>query len=190
MSKNVDLLFYFLRTGIKRSQSLPSQYRCQVNTIALSWWRVIRLRRLVFLICWKTTGKQMVVYHFEFTVLRCSSGTIATCPEFPKKTYDHLLGSASCASNFCRIWLILKHPYSLLLFTFGLIRLNPLFYLSRCHRRVSKHRDRIFAAFLSTNRHEPCFFSNWQIVWDPTQKNFFYSQMFMQYRMYAGSTNA
>ena len=31
------------------------------------------------------------------------------------------------ASNFCWIWLILKHPYSQLLFTFGLIRVNPLF---------------------------------------------------------------
>ena len=31
---------------------------------------------------------------------------------------------------------------------------------SRCHRRVSKHRDRIFGAFLSTNRYEP-FFEQW-----------------------------
>ena len=33
----------------------------------------------------KTTGKQMVVYHSELTILRCSGGTIATCPVFPKK---------------------------------------------------------------------------------------------------------
>ena len=52
---------------------------------ALSWWRVIRPRRLVFLIYWKITGKQMVVYHLELTVLRCFSGTIATCPVFPRK---------------------------------------------------------------------------------------------------------
>ena len=50
-----------------------------VCELALSWWRVIRLRRLVFLISWKTTGKQMVVYHSKLTVLCCSSGTIATC---------------------------------------------------------------------------------------------------------------
>ena len=53
--------------------------------LALSWWVVIRLRRLVFLISCKTTGKQMVVYHSELTVLRYSSGTIATCPGFSKK---------------------------------------------------------------------------------------------------------
>ena len=28
---------------------------------------------------------------------------------------------------------------------------------SRCHRRVSKYRGRIFGGFLSTNRHEPFF---------------------------------
>ena len=44
--------------------------------LTLSWWRVIRLRRLVFLISWKTTGKQTIVYHSELTVLRYSNGTI------------------------------------------------------------------------------------------------------------------
>ena len=53
--------------------------------LALSWWRVIRLQRLVFLISCKTTGKQMFVYHTELIVLHGSSGTIATCPVFPKK---------------------------------------------------------------------------------------------------------
>ena len=53
--------------------------------LALSWWRVIRLRWLILLISWTTTGKLMVVYHSELTVLRCSSGTIGTCPVFPKK---------------------------------------------------------------------------------------------------------
>ena len=32
----------------------------------------------------KDNWQQMVVYHAELTVLRCSSGTIATCPVFPK----------------------------------------------------------------------------------------------------------
>ena len=59
--------------------------------------------------------------------LCCSSVTIATCPVFPKNTGNHFLGSALCASNFCWIWLILKYQYSRLLFTFGLIRLNPRF---------------------------------------------------------------
>ena len=29
--------------------------------------------------------KQMILYYSELTVLRCSSGTIAICPVFPKK---------------------------------------------------------------------------------------------------------
>ena len=34
------------------------------------------------------------------------------------------------------------------------MRKSTIHHLSRCHRRVSKHRDRIFEAFLSTNRHK------------------------------------
>ena len=47
---------------------------------------------------------------------------------FTKKTGDHLLGSAPCADNFFSwIWLILKQPYSQLLFPFGLKRVNSRF---------------------------------------------------------------
>ena len=99
--------------------------------LALSWWIVIRLRRLIFLISCEKTGKQMVVYHSELNVMHYSSGTIAPRPVFPKKTGDYLLGSAMCASNFCCIWLILKYPYSRLLFTFGLMLVNPWFIT--CH---------------------------------------------------------
>ena len=67
---------------------------------------------------WQTNG---CVPYSELTVLCCSK----------KKTDDHLLGSVACASNFCWIWLILKHPYSQRLFTFGLIRVNPRFII--CH---------------------------------------------------------
>ena len=102
VSKNVELSFYFLHTGIKRSPfGAKSGLYCRwlrksmlwvlknavvwaaVWELALSWWRVIRFRRLVFLISWKTTGKQMVVYYSELTVLLYSSGTIATCQVFP-----------------------------------------------------------------------------------------------------------
>ena len=72
-----------------------------------------------------------------------------------EKTGNHLLGRAACASNFCWIWHSLKHPYSLLLFSFRLIRVNPQFIT--CHRRVSKYRYRMVGAFLWTNRHEPFF---------------------------------
>ena len=122
--------------------------------LKLLWWRVIRLRRLVFLISWRTIGKQMVVHHSELTVLPSSS----------EKTGDHLLGCASCASNFCWIWLILKHPYNRLLFTFGLMSVNPKF---RSYAIV------FLEHFLQT-----------------TRTNFFDGQMFMQYWMYAGPTHA
>ena len=68
----------------------------------------------------------MVVYHSELTVLLCSSDTIAICPVCPKKG-DNLHGNASSGSNFCWISLILKDSYTRLLFTFGLIRVNPWF---------------------------------------------------------------
>ena len=37
-------------------------------------------------------------------------------------------------------------------------RKSTIHHLLGCHRRVSKHRNRIFVVFLSTNRHEPFFF--------------------------------
>ena len=50
-----------------------------------------------------------------------------------------MLGSASCASNFCWIWLILKHSHSRLLFTFGLILVNPRFIT--CHDIIDVFRS-------------------------------------------------
>ena len=148
--------------------------------LPLSWWRAICLQRLVFLISWKTTGKQIVVFHSELTVLRCSSGTIATCPVFPKKTGDHLLRSALC----------LKHLYSWLLFIFGLLDVNPRFIT--CHDVTDVFRSTaiVFLEHFFRRIDTSLFFSDWKIVWDPTRTNFFDSQMFMQYWMYAGPTNA
>ena len=53
--------------------------------LALSWWRMIRLFFCFFRISPMTSGKQMVVYHSELTVLRFSSTTDATWPLMPKK---------------------------------------------------------------------------------------------------------
>ena len=141
--------------------------------LTLSWWRVIRLRRLVFLISCKATGKQMIVYHSELTVLHCSSGTIAICPVFPKKLAIIFLGSASCASNFCWIWPILKDPHSRLLFTFGLIRLNPQFII--CHDVIDVFRSTaiVFLEHFFPPIDMNLFLSNWQIVWNLTRTNFF-----------------
>ena len=56
-----------------------------------------------------------------------------------EKTGDNLLGSASYANNFCWIWFILKHPYSRMLFTFGLMRINPRFIT--CHDVIDVFRS-------------------------------------------------
>ena len=76
----------------------------------------------------------MVVHHSELIVLRCSSGTIATYPVFPKKkkrainclevlrARSTFIGLSS-SSNTHTVYF--HHP-------------------SRCHRCVSNHRDRIF----------------------------------------------
>ena len=53
--------------------------------IALSWWTMIRLLLFVYRISPKTLGKQIVVFHSELTVLRCSSGTVANWPVLAKK---------------------------------------------------------------------------------------------------------
>ena len=201
MSKNVDLSFYFLSTGKK------DVIRCHVRTIRrmmhqidvlsaqkcsclsrcvrarIVWWRVLRLRRLVFLISWKITGKQMIMYHLELTVLCCSSGTIATCPVFLKKKlsfawkcfvrkqllldFDHLETTIQTTAVYFR-----AHK-----------RKSTIHQLSQCHRRVSKHRDHIFGAFLSTNRHEPFFEGLTNCV------GFNANKYFWQFWMYGGPTN-
>ena len=131
----------------------------------LSWWRVTRLRRLAFPISWKMTGKQMFVYQWsELTVLR---GTNAKCPVSPqskkKNNNKKTRRSFACICFVCEQLLLdlahLKTPIqSTAVFCFGLIRINPRFItMSRCHRCVSKNRDHIFGAFLSTNRHETFF---------------------------------
>ena len=101
-----------------------------------------------FLISWNSTGKQMVVYHSQLTLLRYSNGTNAK----EEKKGDHLLGSASCASNFCWIWLILKYPYSRLLFARNLwfIRVNPRFITSHDIIDVFRRTAIVF-------RHKPFF---------------------------------
>ena len=53
---------------------------------------------------------------------------------FSEKIDDYLLGSDSCASSLCWIWFVLKHAYSRLLFTFGLICVNKRFIT--CHDDV------------------------------------------------------
>ena len=51
--------------------------------LALPWWTLIRLLLIVFRISPKILG--ILVYQSEFTVPRCSSGTVATWPVLQKK---------------------------------------------------------------------------------------------------------
>ena len=185
MEKRWPLIF-FLRTGIKRRHSVPSQdykvddksnqcFECSKMQLALSWWKVIRLRRLVggfpdFLEDnWKTNS--CVPLKIDCSALfywyECNMSS------FSEKTGDHLLGSTSYASNFCWIWLILKHPYSRLLFTFGLIRLNPRFIT--CHDVIDVFEVPwwYFWSISFDQSTRPCFSNGWQIVWDPTRIIFF-----------------
>ena len=147
--------------------------------LALSWWRVIRLRRLVFLISWKTTGKQMVVYHSKLTVLRCSSGTIAACPVFPKKQVNRWLEVLCARATFVGFgssWNAHTGPYP-----YGLIRVNLRFIT--CHDVIDLFRSTaiVFLEHFFRPIDTRLFLSDWQIVWHPMRRKFFDSQMFMRY---------
>ena len=198
VSKNVDLSFYFLRTEIKRSHSVPSQdymmddssnrrFECAQKCSCLS--RCVRAHIVVvksdpssavgfpdFLEGnWQTNG--CVLLRIDCSVLFVWYG--CNMSSFSEKSGAHLLGSASCASNFSWIWLIWKHPYSWTAVYFRPhTRKSTIHHLSRCHRRVSKHPDRVFGSFLwpiDTS----LILIDWQIVWNPTRTNFFDSQMFI-----------
>ena len=132
-----------------------------------SWWGVIRLRRLVSLISEETTGKQMVAYNLKLIVLYCSSGRIATCPVFPKKTGDHLLGNALCVSNFC--WIENWSTYTVDCCICILV--NPRFIT--CHDVIDMFRSTVIVFFEHLFRpiETSLFLSDWQIVWDSTRRN-------------------
>ena len=83
----------------------------------------------------------MVAYHTELSVLRCYSDMVATCPVFPKSR-EPFGWKCFVREQFLLASLHLKTPKSRLLFIFGLIHI-----MSRCRRRVSKHRYRIFLYF-------------------------------------------
>lgn len=95
-TKIVDPAFFSWCVGIKRSHWVPSQ-GCTADDPSIRrfgrskrrWFEpmctMIRLLLLVFRISSKISGKQMVVYHSELIILRCSSRTVATWPVLPKK---------------------------------------------------------------------------------------------------------
>lgn len=76
-----------------------------------------------------------------------------------EKTGDHLFRSTSCTTNICWIWLVLKHSYSTLLFTFPLIGIEPLFFTFyiKSYKCVLQYPFYIFWTFVCTSRHEHLF---------------------------------
>ena len=61
---------------------------------------------------------------------------------------------------------------------------STIHHLSRCHRRVTKYRDRILGAI------DTCLFLSGKLCGIQCEQIFFGSQMFMQCLMYAGPSNA
>ena len=178
--QNVDLSFYFFRKGIKRSHSaddssnrcfecskmLLFEPMCESSHCRCEEWSVFDVGFPDFLEDnWQTNG--CVPLRIDCSALflwyDCDMSS------FSEKTGDHLLGSDSCASNFCWIWLILRDPYSRVLFTFGLIRVNPLFIT--CHDVIDVFQSTAIVFLEHFLR--PICTSDWQIVWDPTRTNFF-----------------
>ena len=100
----------------------------------------------------------MVVYHLELTVLRCSSGTIATGPVFPKKAKgkcfvcEHFLLDLAHLETYIQSTAVYFRAHT---------RKSTIDHLSRCHRRVSKHSDRILE-LLFRPIDTSLFLSDWQ----------------------------
>ena len=125
-----------------------------------------------------TVGKQIMVYHLEFTVQLCSSGTVATWPALPKKQglkafalkcFFHKQLSLDMACARRPTW-----------WTVALFRAHT-------HRSMIRHLWRSFEA-------SPSYFSNismhqsirafFERLRDSARTKVFYGPMFMQYQMY------
>ena len=90
LTKIVDHVFFLGCYGVWPINSTfwpvkKAQVWVHVRELALTSWTMIRILLFIFRISPRTLGKQIVVSHSEFTVQRCSSGTVATWPALPKK---------------------------------------------------------------------------------------------------------
>ena len=76
--------------------------------LALSWWTMIRLLLVVFRISPQMLGKQILVYHLELTVPRCSSGHMTSFAE----EIDHHLHRSDFSTNYFRwSWLVFEDQH-------------------------------------------------------------------------------
>ena len=96
---------------------------------------------LVFLISPKTSGKQMVVYHSEMTVLRRTNDKVATCPVFPKKQATICF---VCEQLLLELAHFERPIQSTGVYFRSHTRRSTIRHILRCHRHVLKHRGRSF----------------------------------------------
>ena len=97
---------------------------------------------------WKTNGGVPLRFYCSVLFKWCD------CDMFPKKkTIWHLLWvlRARARHGFGSSWNTQTVDFCLLK--------SMILHLSRCHRHVSKHCNRIFEAFLQTSRHGPFFWA-------------------------------
>ena len=107
----------------------------------------------VFRISPKTLGKQIVVYHLELTVLRCSSATVVTWPVLLQKRATICFEIIFTQTTFIGFGSGSKTHMMNCFFVSGLYA--QIHDSWRSYKRLFKHRHRSFPTFLYTNRYEP-----------------------------------
>ena len=161
LSKKVNLTFYFLHTEIKRSDSVPSQDHTANDS---SNWCFERSKMQWYVFCgWFSwfLGRQLA------NKWLCNTQNWLFCivlvvrlrhVQFSRKNRRSFAWKCSVREQLLLDLAHLETPIQSTANYFrGHKRKSTIHHLLQCHRRVSKHRDRIFGTFLSTNRHEPCF---------------------------------
>ena len=156
--------------------------------LALSWWTKIRLLLFVFRIYpkTKTLGKQIVVCHLDFTVLRCS---LSPHDQFCRKS----------RRPFASKWFFHKQLSLDLARVQRPTRWTVALFWSHTHRsmirhlwlsfkHILRHRHCSFATFLYTNRHER-FFERLSSCAGSNDNISFWKPVVLQYWMYAGGRN-
>ena len=117
--------------------------------LALSWWRVIRLRRLVFLLLLCTIQNSLLCVVLVVRLRHV---------QFFRKNRQSFSWKCFVRKQLLLDLAHLETPIqSTAVYFRAHTRKFTIHHLSLRIRRVSKPRNRIFGAFLSTNRHDPFF---------------------------------
>ena len=186
------LKFHFcLRTGIKRSHSMPSQgytaddssNRCFECSRMQLFERMCESSN-----CRSEEWSVFIGWFSRFLRIQLANQWLCTThnwlrPVFPKKqtiTCLEKLRARATFVGFSSSWNTHTPPHRLL-FTFGLIRVNTRFITFHDVIDVFRSTAIVFLEHFFRPIDTSLFLSDWQNVWD---------RMFMQYGMYAGPTNA